>query len=348
MGTKLLTTGFLFLFGVGFYFLSSQTTETYVYGGEKLKGVSFVAPSKPIADSCFKAVTNINAGWVSLMPYGFVRENTSTLIFSLENDSTQRNHQWWGETPNGVRQCIRLAKGQGLKVMMKPHIWLRWGEFTGHMTFKSEKEWEEFEKTFSAYILGFAKLSEEEGVELFCIATEMEKHVEARPEFWHKLITDVKKVYSGKLTYAENWDSFEEVPFWNELDYIGVDGYFPLSDHKNPDAKELKKGWEKHLKGLKKQASKYQKPILFTEFGYRSCDFSTQKPWDTDFSLPDNHRLQDRAYEVLFTSVWNEPWMAGGFLWKWFPVMSKNPRHKDMFSPQGKPAEQTIKKHFAI
>jgi hypothetical protein len=41
---------------------------------------------------------------------------------------------------------------------------------------------------------------------------------------------EIRKIYTGKLTYAANWDDFDKVPFWKELDYIGIDAYFPLSD----------------------------------------------------------------------------------------------------------------------
>ncbi len=332
-----------------FFYFKPNVEKPFIFSESKLKGISFVAPHTQIGDTSFIQIKNINSDWISLMPYAFVPKDDFSVKFQQEKETSKKKHQWWGETPSGVRECIQKAHKQNIKVMIKPHLWLGWGEFTGHMDLKKEEDWNTFEKSFSKYILTFAELANEEKAEMFCIATEMEKHVSARPEYWINLIKEVKKVYSGKITYAENWDSYSKVPFWQELDYIGVDGYFPLSDAKDPSLKELQSGWKEHLKIMEKVANKYQKPILFTEIGYRSCDYSTQKPWETDFSLPENEKLQARAYEALFSQVWNKPWFAGIFIWKWFPIYSKNQkgRNRDSFTPQNKLALQHIFTNFS-
>jgi hypothetical protein len=59
------------------------------------------------------------------------------------------------------------------------------------------------------------------------------------------LIKKVRAVYSGKLTYAENWDCIDKVLFWDQLDYIGVDAYFPISKKKKQKMKEIRAGWKK-------------------------------------------------------------------------------------------------------
>jgi hypothetical protein len=348
MKTKLLTSCLLLFCFSGFYFFSPKQYPDFVFNGDKLKGLSFVAPSKIINETNFEPINNMNAGWVSLMPYGFVPKNSATLQFSMKQDTNKKHQQWWGETPEGIRACIKMAHQKNIKVMLKPHIWLGWGDFTGHLNFKTEKEWQLFENSYSVYIISFAKIAEEEKVDLFCFATEMQSHVKERPAFWNKLILDIKKAYKGPITYAENWDAYKDVPFWNELSYIGVDGYFPLSKFKNPNEAELSKGWTKHLKELGNLAGKINKPILFTEFGYRSCDFATEKPWETDFTLPDNEALQAIAYKVFFDKVWVQKWFAGVFVWKWFPVLDKNPRHKDTFTPQNKQAEVVIRNCFLV
>lgn len=327
---------------------SEEPKKPFVFKGQKAKGVSLVAPHAPIDSTHIQPVGNIKANFVSLMPYGFVRDNSAEFQYISADDTTKRSHVWWGETPAGVQKCIRLAHAKNIKVMLKPHMWLRRGGFTGHMDFDDEKAWEIFEKGYRKYILEFAKLAENEHVAYFCMATEMENSVEKRPEFWKNLIVDIRKIYHGKLTYAENWDSFKKVPFWNQLDFIGIDGYFPLSDEKDPTIAQLEKGWQKHKKTLNNFAGKFQKPILFTEFGYRSCDFTAEKPWETDFSLPENEAAQAKAYEAFFKTVWPEPWFAGAFIWKWFPILEPNPRHKDTFTPQNKLAERVLKEAFKV
>ncbi len=325
---------------------NDKPEKPFVYKGQKAKGLSFVAPHKPIDSTHIQAVTTVGSNTISLMPYGFVRENSPEFQYISATDTTKRSHVWWGETPEGVIKCIHLAHAQALKVMLKPHMWIGRGGFTGHMDFDSNAEWETFERGYRKYLLEYAHIAENEHVEYLCIATEMENFVKKRPNFWKNLITDIRKIYHGKLTYAENWDSYKKVPFWNQLDFIGIDGYFPVSDEKSPTILQFQKGWQKHKKDLTNFAGKHQKPILFTEFGYRSCDYTAEKPWETDFSLPENEANQANGYHAFFKEIWPESWFAGVFIWKWFPLLDKNPRHKDTFTPQGKLSEKVLKAMF--
>lgn len=330
-------------------FLFARDTERpFVYQETKHKGMSFVAPPEVLDSIAFENVAATNTEWLSLMPYGFVGKESSEFRFTRISDEIDGDiHQWWGERPEGVIACIRMAKAQGLKLMMKPHMWIGRGTFTGDFTLGSEEEWQLFEKTYSEYLLQYAEISEEEGVEVFCIATEMHTMVKERPVFWLQLIKDIKSVYNGKLTYAENWDCYEKVPFWNQLDFIGVDAYFPLDKGENPDLETLKKGWKPWLKNLKSFAGKEQRAILFTEVGYRSCDFSTEKPWETNYDLPDNMQLQVRAYKAFYEQVWDQDWFAGAYLWKWFPHKGRGGSRRDKFAFQDKPVMDEIIKMYA-
>ncbi|UBM58574.1 hypothetical protein LAG90_17365 [Marinilongibacter aquaticus] len=345
MRTKLLTSGVLLLLLLG-YFLWPAEDADFVYKGPKLRGLSFVAPRSPIDSLQMAASNRVGGNYLAFMPYAFLPEGESELRFVKLNENLEQRHQWWGEQPAGVASCIQMAKAQGLGVLLKPHIWSGRGTFTGDLSFASEAEWQHFEKTYRAYLLQYAQLAEEYKVEMFCIGTEMAKMVEERPQFWKTLIHDIRQCYGGKLTYAENWDSYADVPFWKSLDFIGIDGYFPLSSERDPDLETLKKGWKKHLKGLGKTASTWRKPILFTEFGYRSCDFSAEKPWEIKYDLPSNFDLQARAFEACFQEVWKQQWFAGGFVWKWFPDKDPERESRDKFCPQHKPAEEIIKKYY--
>jgi len=346
MKTKLLTSSFFLLLIVGYFAYSESGVPGFEFKGEKMKGLSFVAPNKPIDKNHVKAINRVHADWASLMPYGFIKKGEATFRFSKGADVSEHGHQWWGEQPNGIIKCIELAHEEGKKVMLKPHMWYGRGMYTGDFKLNSEKEWKEFERTFGAYILQYAKIAKEHQVELFCIATEMKTMVAERPDFWFKLIKEIRTLYKGQLTYAENWDCFDDVPFWAELDYVGIDGYFPLSKERSPELADLKKGWAKHLKKMNQVSSKNQKAILFTEYGFRSCDYSTEKPWQIDYSLPDNEGLQARAYQSLFEEVWKQPWFAGGFVWKWFPFKEPEKESRDKFCPQHKEAEEILTQFY--
>jgi hypothetical protein len=309
---------------------------------QKITGLSFVASSQVINEKEFEFVKSVNPSHLAVMPYGFMRKaGGGELVFDHKN-------QWWGERSGGVQETIKLSHKRGFKIMLKPQIWIGDGTFTGFLEMNTEALWLQFEAKYRDFILKFAKIAQDEDVELYCIGTELGRFVNARPAFWDQLITDVKSIYKGKLTYAENWDCYEKPGFLSRLDYVGVDAYFPLSEKQNPSKKEIKEGWAKHLLKMKTCADSLGKPILFTECGYRSMDFAASKPWDySRGSKVVNLDLQAKLLEVMFEEVWSKDYVAGGFIWKWFPMHEEvGGTDNDQFTPQNKPAEKVISKAF--
>ena len=225
--------------------------------------------------------------------------------------------------------------------MLKPHVWMQGGSHLD-LEFTNEQDWQTFEADYSQYVLDFARIADSLHVDLYCITTELDRFATARPVFWSKLIDQVKKVYKGKLTYAANWDRYEKIPFWNQLDFIGVDAYFPLSDDREPSVKSMSKGWRRHLSDLSSFSRRNQKPILFTEFGYRACDNTAERPWESETPCTQNQLAQANAYSAFLETVWPQPWFAGGFVWKWFMHDAHRGRERDQFSPQGRAAEQVL------
>ncbi|MEL6865638.1 MAG: hypothetical protein AAFP19_14520, partial [Bacteroidota bacterium] len=60
-----------------------------------------------------------------------------------------------------------------------------------------------------------------------------------------------------------------------------------------------------------------------------------------------NEQAQANALEALYSSFWQEPFWAGGFIWKWFPNMTGHEGYpgKD-YTPQGKKAEAIVKSWY--
>lgn len=309
----------------------------------KINGVSFVASNDSLLNKNVKPILDISANYAAVMPFGFIRDiNHSEVMFNSDR-------QWFGETKEGVKQYITKLKNHNLRIMLKPQLWVWHGEYTGYIEMNNEAEWTTLEKSYSKFILDFAELAEETNTEMFCIGTELEKFIENRPEYWTELIAEIKNVYSGKLTYAANWDEYKRTPFWNALDYIGIDAYFPISDSKTPTVEACKMGWQDHKTTIKKYSDSISKPVLFTEFGYRSVDYSTKEPWKSDRSMTQvNLVAQTNATIALFDTFWDEPWFAGGFMWKWFNNHEAVGGHDNsQFTPQNKPVEQEISKYYS-
>jgi hypothetical protein len=172
----------------------------------------------------------------------------------------------------------------------------------------------------------------------------LEQFVENRPDYWKGLIKRIRGVYNGKLTYAANWDEYTRTTFWEELDFIGIDAYFPLSDEKTPSVEQLKEGWQPWKEKIATLSKSKEKPVLFTEFGYRSMDFTAKKPWLVDRNDESvNLEAQVNAKKAIFSEFWTEDWFAGGYVWKWFINHEKSGGDKDnRFTPQNKPAQQVI------
>ena len=310
---------------------------------EKINGVSFVASGNSINSSHVNPVANINANYTAIMPFSYIRR--------LDDPRVTYNWdgQWFGERKEGVKQYVEELRKSNIKIMLKPQIWVSRGEFTGYIEMKNEEDWKNLERAYTSFILDFAKQAEELKVEILCIGTELEKFVEKRPEYWKNLIVDIKKVYKGKLTYAANWDEFKRTPFWGQLDFIGIDAYFPVGASKTPTVNECINGWSKHKTVIKSLSDKYNKPILFTEYGYRSVDFSAKEPWKVDRTANDvNFEAQTNATQALFQTFWNEDWFAGGFVWKWFhDYEDSGGKDNNRFTPQNKPVEKIIKHYYS-
>jgi hypothetical protein len=96
------------------------------------------------------------------------------------------------------------------------------------------------------------------------------------------------------LTYAANWDKYDQVSFWDELDFIGIQAYFPLTDQTNPSAEEIKKGWN---------------------------------PGGVDHRKGD--LIQQLCLRIAFDEANDYEQVAGLFLWKWFPETEAFEHYED-------------------
>jgi ppGpp synthetase/RelA/SpoT-type nucleotidyltranferase len=311
---------------------------------KKINGVSFVAAREEVGQEQVEEILKIHANSASVMPFGFIRDlSTPQIVFDSER-------QWFGETTKGAKQYIEMLKKNGIAVMVKPQIWVSRGAFTGTIIMATEAEWKELESEYEQFILAYAKLAQETKAPIFCIGTELEQFVANRPKYWSNLIKKIRKVYRGKLTYAANWDEYKRTPFWEQLDYIGIDAYFPLSEAKTPSVDELREAWRPWKEKIKLLSQTLNRPVLFTEFGYRSMDYTAKKPWLVDRTEERvNLEAQVNSKEAIFSEFWSEDWFAGGYVWKWFIHHERSGGASDnRFTPQNKPAQQTLAKHFEM
>ena len=308
----------------------------------KINGMSMVAVNGTIDSTNVLPLKSLGTNWAAAIPFAYMPSHTSPeLSFDLD-------WQWKGERIEGVRNYIRELHAQDIAVMIKPQIWIGHGTYTGKILMESEEDWKKLEENYRKYILAFAQLANEEKAEMLCIGTELKFFVQDRPVFWRELIVELREKYSGKLTYAGNWDDFDGVVFWGELDFIGVDAYFPIVKKKKSSIKKLVAGWEPHKTKMDSMSLKFGRPILFTEYGYRSISGCAIKPWDYSEAGTQNEKAQQNALRAFYQVFWEDENYSGGFLWKWYPnhLEAGGPKNK-MFTIQNKRAETTVKNTYS-
>jgi len=308
----------------------------------KIDGLTMVAPPRPFDSDPMLEIAEVNAGWIALVPFGFTRSGEPNVRFGSDR-------QWWGERTEGVEECIKIAHTAGVKVMVKPQVYMH-NDWVGDMDFATEAEWKEWEDSYRTYIMTFAKVAADNKAEMFCVGTEYKLAAKKRETFWRSLIKEIRSFYVGEITYSSNWDGYESIPFWDAVDYIGLSAYFPLTQDKTPEVADLTKKWQNTKKSLKKLSRREGKPILFTEYGYMSIDKCAWRAWEIEKerpNLPINEQAQANALEALYTVFWNESWWAGGFMWKWFPNgMGHEGYFEKDYTPQGKLSQKTVTKWY--
>lgn len=308
----------------------------------KINGLCLVAPPYEIQGKYYNPILDVNANWVAIIPYAFCSATQPGIKFNHPS-------QWVGETTQGIRQAIVLAQEAGLKIMLKPHLWVIGQGWAGDLYYESETDLEEWMISYTKYLLHYSRLAEELNIEMLSIGTEVRQIAKSHPAFWEDLIARIRSVYHGPVTYSSNWDNYQNISFWDKLDYIGIDAYFPVSESKTPSIDELVDQNGTVKQQIEEFSRSHLKKVLFTEFGYKSTDFCASGHWETnDKNHIINLQAQANAYQALFQTYWNEDWFAGGFAWKWhYKHTSAGGQKNTAFSPQNKLAEKVLKNEYS-
>jgi len=189
-------------------------------------------------------------------------------------------------------------------------------------------------------------MAEEEAVEMFAVGTELveaQKH-EAR---WRELVAKVREVYKGPLIYCANHGSEEDVAWWDAVDYIGIDAYYPLCASEDPTAAELDAAWAPIIARIAALSERTGRRVIFSEIGYTSVRGTASMPFSWELAGPTDDKAQADCYEALFRNVCPQPWFDGLILWSWQIERADNPYRARDFTPEGKPAEGIVRNWFA-
>ncbi len=251
-----------------------------------------------------------------------------------------------GETPpdEGVRRAIAAAHNMGLKVLLFPIIMVERraaGEWRGKLAPADRDRWYE---SYRSFILHYASLAEACGAEEFSVGSELGS-MQVDAERWRSLISVVRANYRGRLLYSANWDDYESVPFWRDLDAIGVTGYYELvkSGTETPSVALLTAAWQPLIADLRRVATREERKVVLTEVGYTSQAIAARHPWDYTRAGKVDLAAQERLYLALAQAWSSVPELGGLYLWNWF---GDGGGGDNGYTPRGKPSEQVIRRWF--
>ncbi len=288
-----------------------------------------------------RRLVRVGVTWISITPFGYGQREATRVP-----DGGYRPSRYRGESLGAMREHARLAHKLGLSVLLKPHLWFtRGGKWRGDIRFDSAEDWRAFYEAYRDFLLPYLRMAEKQKIEAFCLGTEL-PGTTSNEEMWRKLIRDARKIYKGKLGYGAHWwDESEKIRFWDALDWIGVQAYFPLVDQGEKEAskEQLLRGWKPWMDRLGRLAKISKRPILITELGYKPRVGTAHRPWEWNSKSAFSEKAQARAYEAFFEAVQKAPFIHGVHIWKWFTWRRR--RHQD-FSPQGLEAEKVLRHWF--
>lgn len=294
------------------------------------------------SDESLRRMAECGVEWVAIITWWFQENLTSTQIYP---------HPDYTPTNESLKHAVQNAHELGMKVMLKPMVDTEDARNLPRWMIPPSTGWFTSYKTF---VGSYAQFAQETGVELLCIGCEF-KTTEVDVASWRQIISEVRKHYSGPLTYAATVDSYQHIAWWDALDYVGINAFFPLTDKGDLTLEELKQAWNRTANDIESWHSSMDKPILFTEIGYRSGNGTNKEPWNWTKTMKPDPQEQFDCYLAAFQILWNKQWFYALYWWIWegYPNMTLQGYDKAYdwalsdFTPQNKPVQYLIKSWYS-
>jgi len=284
-----------------------------------------------------------------------IRMGTNTLYLMVfwEADGPDATdvHKYDGTAPDAtILTNIQQATARGLRVVFMPMIYCNGcdGGWRGNL---NPSDPDLFMQNYTQHmLLYYAQLVRQSGVWLFSLGSEM-NYLQPYADDWRQAATEVRRDFTGLVTYQPNWDHVDRVDFWDALDIVTVSAYFPLTSKPSPSVDDLKRAWRSsNVPGWKGQnwvgvlqriVDQTGKRLLISEVGYRSTTVGAEYPYDEANPTQTSDQLtQANAYQALLETFSAQPWFMGVIWWEWRGDDS-GADNGDM-SPRGKLAEQFL------
>jgi len=290
-------------------------------------------------------VRRMGGNWVSLTPFGRVADVHATGIAMSFEAPFEQNRK-------AVAAAIAQAHAEGLRVMLVPHLWVETGEWRGFIDPGDDDSWKRWARAYDAFVSNWARVAESAHADLLAVGIELRRWLTTdRASSFLPIIKHVRALYRGPLTYAANWDDAEDTVIWGDLDFIGINGFYPLAEHPNASFEQLAQGAATHATRANELARRWKKAIVFTEFGYTTRKDAALRPWEWPEALSDvviDEQSQALAYRALLAAAIEQSWFAGLFVWRLYADPDDVTQEPEFgFSFRGKQAELELRDAFA-
>src|SRR5882724_7617625 len=301
------------------------------------------------ANQAFQTIAALGSNSIELTARIWTQSGTTTSVIA---DPAKT------ESDASLLAGFQAAHAAGLSVVFKPAI----SALDGTPTYsRAPTDASSFFASYKTEIVHLATIAQAGGVETFAIGNEMGSlSGQQYSGYWTDLISAVRQVYHGELTYAAATDEASKVSFWSQLDTIGVNTYPPLTSSNTPTVQDLVHAWSEvpinpyyaaafeyksPVDFLHALSEQYGKPVLMTEVGYRSIDGTAIAPGSWTAEGTPNSGAQADAYNAFF-QVWTAhggSWLKGVELWQWD---LNNQYSSTGYSVMGKPAAAVVSQYF--
>jgi len=292
------------------------------------------------SDGQLTELSELGMDWISITPFGYQPSVASTEV---------RMIQWpAAENDERLRRTIEAAHARGLRVMLKPHIWISYSEWRGHIDPGSEAGWAAWFTSYERFILHYAELAQTLGADMFVVGVEFVSSTASHPGEWRRIIERVREVYSGPITYGANWDEAMHVPWWDAVDYIGVQMFAPLADDLTASYESIRVRAAGYVEQYRVLSERFGRPVILTEVGFKSIAGTAVSPYVWPEHLPPEGAMVDfdaqvDAYCAIVETFGQADFIAGMYWWKWFTDPETDEEGDDGFSPRGKPAIEVLR-----
>ena len=124
---------------------------------EKMNGVSWVGSPHVVTSKDFIPLKNIHSNWIVQTPFGWQKGINSPIVHLSVGDK-----YYWGESDTGLIETNKIALNNGIKTLLKPHIWLTKanGKWRSDIKMNSDEDWEKWFSSYETFIMHYAKLAE--------------------------------------------------------------------------------------------------------------------------------------------------------------------------------------------